>query len=96
MLECSIIKYKHQSLANINKWAAAAGLAVEKGMHIGCFCILMQLLIYNDHVIVQSLIVHPLCTAKKPGWISDITVVLLHRGNRCVFSQLKRDFAKWI
>lgn len=32
-----------------------------KGMHICWFCILMQLLTHYDHVIVQSLIVHPVC-----------------------------------
>lgn len=36
-----------------------------KGMHICCFCILMQLLTHYDHVIVQPLIVHPVYNAKR-------------------------------
>lgn len=38
---------------------------IIKGMHICCFCILMQLLTHYDHVIVQSLIVHPVYNAER-------------------------------
>lgn len=39
--------------------------SIIKGMHICRFCILMQLLTHYDHVIVQSLIVHPVYNAKR-------------------------------
>jgi len=39
--------------------------SIIKGMHISCFCILMQLLTHYDHVIVQSLIAHPVCNAAE-------------------------------
>lgn len=34
-------------------------------MYICCYCIVMQLLTHYDHVIVQSLIVHPVCNATR-------------------------------
>lgn len=38
---------------------------IIKGTHSCRFCILMQLLTHYDHVIVQSLIVYPVCDAKS-------------------------------
>lgn len=38
---------------------------IIKGMHICCSCILMQLLTHYHHVIVQSLIVHPVYNAER-------------------------------
>lgn len=62
---------------------------IIKGMHICCFCILMQLLTHYDHVIVQSLIVHPVCNAERlESWR------FLHRGSRGGFSQLNKDWTE--
>lgn len=65
---------------------------IIKGMHICCFCILMQLLTHYDHVIVQPLIVHPGCNTKR------FTVVGLcsPRDTGGGFSQPNGDLPKWI
>lgn len=51
---------------------------IIKGMHICCFCILMQLLTHYDHVIVQSLIVYPVYNAKR--LFEAGVLAFLHRG----------------
>lgn len=50
---------------------------IIKGTHSCCFCILMQLLTHYDHVIVQSLIVYPVCDAKSVTAAEDVALFFL-------------------
>lgn len=70
---------------------------IIKGMHICCFYILMQLLTHYDHVIVQSLIVHPVYNAERLIAVGVVAFPFFsYRGTQDGFSRLNRDLPKWI
>lgn len=64
---------------------------IIKGMHICCSCILMQLLTHYHHVIVQSLIVHPVYNAER---LIGAGFFFFHQGTQGGFSQLNRNYTE--